>query len=113
MNQLELNNIAKLFVHTQSLEVAKKLDIVFSEDLGEKVKHVPGSAVHHIHNMALFYVLLRINSLYQTTESTEAASRQYLEFAETLKSRFLDIVESLKDFRPTGKKNEENNPKKE
>ena len=110
MNQLELNNIAKLFVHSQSLEVANKLDTIFTEDVKERVKQVPGPAVHHIHNMALFYAMVRINCLYQTNNSSEAAAREYLEHTEILKPKFLDIVNSLKDFEPVCEGDEGNDP---
>lgn len=113
MNQLELNNIAKLFVHNQSLEVTNKLDRILTEDLKERVKQIPGPAVHHIHNTALFYALLRINSMYQTNSSSKEDTRQYIEYAETFKAQFFDIVDSLKDFRPMSEENENNNPTNE
>ena len=113
MNQIELNNMAKLFVQNQSLEVADQLDRIFAEDLKERVKQIPGPAVHHIHNMALFYALLRINSIYQTNSSSKEDTRQYIEHAETFKAQFFDIVDSLKDFRPMSEKNENNNPTNE
>lgn len=100
MNQLELNNIAKLFVHSQSLEVANKLGTILAEDVKERVKQVSGPAVHHIHNMALFYTMVRINSLYQTNSNSKAALQEYLEYVEALKPKFLDLVNSLKDFEP-------------
>jgi hypothetical protein len=110
MNQLEQNRIAEFFIHNQSLEVANKLDTILTEDVKERVKQVPGPAVHHIHNMALFYAMVRINCLYQTNEGSKAESRQYIERAETLKLQFFDIVDSLKDFRPTSEKDENENP---
>ena len=110
MNQLELNRIAELFVQKQSIEVAKKLDSILIEDLKERAEQMPGSAVHHIHNVALFDSLLRINSLFQIKNRSEAASREYLEHAETLKPKFLDIVNSLKDFEPVCEGDEGNDP---
>jgi len=110
MNQLELNNIAKLFVQSQSIEVAKKLRTVLSEDLDERVTQMPGQAVHHIHNVALFDALLGINCLFHAKNPSEAGLREFLEHAETLRPKFLDIVDSLKDFEPTSKKNENKNP---
>jgi len=110
MNQLEQNRIAEFFIHNQSIDVTKKLESVLTEDLKEKGKEIPGSAVHYIHNIALFYALLRINCLFQAKSRSEAASREYLEHAEKLKPQFFDIVDSLKDFEPTSKKNENKNP---
>ena len=100
MNQFEQNKIAEFFIHSQSLEVTDKLEEVLVEDIKEQRKEIPGSIAHHIHNIALFYTLLRINSMFQANNSSKAASRQYLEHAETLKPKFLDIVDSLKDFEP-------------
>ena len=113
MNQLELNNMAKLFVHRESLEVANKLDRILIEDVKERVKQIPGPTVHHIHNMALFYALLRINSMYQANVGSTEDTRQYIEHAETFKPQFFDIVDSLKDFRPTSEKKEYDNPNNE
>ena len=109
MNQLEQNRIAEFFIHNQSIDVTKKLESVLTEDLKEKGKEVPGSAIHYIHNIALFYALLRINCLFQAKTSSEAATRQYLEHAETLRPKFLDIVDSIKDFRPTSEKDKNDN----
>lgn len=110
MNQLEQNRIAEFFIHNQSIDVTKKLESVLAEDLKKRGKEIPGSTVHYIHNIALFYALLRINCLFQVKNRSEAASREYIEHAETLKPQFFDIVDSLKDFRPTGEKDENENP---
>jgi len=108
MNQLEQNRIAEFVIHSQSLEVTNKLETVLTEDLKEMGKEIHGSVVHYIHNIALFYGLLRINCLFQANNNSEAASRQYLEHAKTLRLKFLDIVDSLKDFEPTDSSQKDN-----
>lgn len=113
MNQLEPNRIAELFVRSQSIEVAKKLRTVLSEDLDERVMQMPGPVVHHVHNVALFDALLGINCLFHTKGSAEAGLREYLGHAETLMPKFLDIVDSLKDFKPASEQGEDNNPASE
>lgn len=101
MNQLELNAIAKHFIQSQSFEVAKKLKGFLSEDLKEKIEELPGSTVHYIHNMALFDTLLGINCFCIPNNTSKAGLQEYLEHAKMLRSKFLDIVDSLKDFEPT------------
>ena len=104
MNQLELNRIAGDFIRSQSVELARKLKDVLAADLAERVKGLAGPTVHHIHNVALFDTMLGINCLFQTRDHSKAAVREYIEHAETLRPDFIDIVDSLKDFEPTGRK---------
>jgi len=101
MNQLELNTIAQHFIRSQSIEVMKKLKTILFDDLKERVKHMPGPTVHYIHNTALFDTLLVINSILANGNRSVQAVREYEEYAQTLRPKFLDIVDSLKDFRPT------------
>ena len=105
MNQTELNTIGKLFIKSQSIEVTNSLLRTLNEDIQERVKKIPVSAVHHVHNMALFYTLLNVNFLYKAIDDSDEASEEYLEHAETFKTQFLDIVEALKDFEPKDKGN--------
>ena len=101
MNQMELNKIAINFIQKQSLEVAKKLKGVLADDLRERAKEIGGPAVHYVHNRALFDTLLVINCLFTSRKQSQEAVQEYQEYAETLRSNFLDIVESLQDFEPT------------
>ena len=109
MNQLELNAIAKHFIQSQSLEVAKRLKGFLTEDLKERVEELPGQMVLYIHNMALFDTLLRINCLFISNNNSEVGLQEYLEHAETLRLKFQDIVESLKDFEPTDSSSQNDN----
>ncbi|MFC1762826.1 hypothetical protein ACFL6U_12205 [Planctomycetota bacterium] len=108
MNQLELNQIAQAFVQQQSVEVARSVKSVLSKDLDERVQELPGLAVRHIHNMALFNVLLGINLQFQSENNQESALRECLTHAESIRPKFLDIIESLQDFQPSGISNEDN-----
>ena len=101
MNQIQLNRIAMDFIQNQSLEVARKLKVVLADDLRERVKETGGPAVHYIHNIALFDCLASINTFFIHENDSEEAVRQYADYAETLRPKFLDIMEALKDFRPT------------
>ncbi len=103
MNQSELNRIAMSFIENKSLEVAKKVKGVLTEDLKEKMKEMPGLTVHHIHNVSLFEVLRLINCSFYSENSSKDDLKEYCEYAETFREKFLDIVESLKDFAPSGK----------
>ena len=103
MDQLELNAITKYSIQCQSFEVAKKLKGFLSEDLKIRAEEMPTSTVHYIHNMALFHTLLGINCFCITKKNSKAGLQEYLEHAETLRPKFLDIVESLKDFESTDK----------
>jgi hypothetical protein len=109
MNQLELNAIAKHFIQRQSFEVAKKLKGFLTEDLKERAEELPGPLVHYIHNMAVFDTLLGINCLFTQKNESETGLQEYLEHAETLRLKFLDIVDSLKDFEPTDSGNQKDN----
>jgi len=101
MNQMEMNRIAMHFIEGQSAEVAAKLRDVLYDDVEERAKKIGGPALHYIHNIALFYCLVSLNNLFLIENESDEALKQYLKRAETLRPQFLDIVESLKDFRPT------------
>lgn len=105
MNQIEMNRIAMSFIQNQSIEVAKKLDAVLAQDLEEKATKIGGPAVHYVHTMAMFDCLASINTFFANENRSDEAVNEYIKYAETLRPRFLDIVEALKDFRP-GKQNE-------
>ena len=107
MNQMTLNQIAMHFLKDQSLEVAGKLKEVILEDGRERIQHVDGPVLHHIHNEAVFNVLLNINSLFMQQERSEAAIGEYLAHAEPLRAQFFDIVDALKGFQPTSTPSDE------
>jgi hypothetical protein len=107
MNQIELNKIAMNFIKRQSLEVTVKLIDVLARDGECRSKQVGGRALHHIHNMALFNCLASINNFFITEDNSPDAVQQYTDFADTLRPKFLDIMEDLRDFRPTNGKTEE------
>ena len=100
MNQAELNKAGEIFILNQTVEVARKIDSTLTEDLTERINELPGTTIHHVHNMALFYAVTKLNSLFQLTNDSKESMREYMEHAESLKTRFLDIVDSLKDFQP-------------
>lgn len=101
MNQSELNKIAMNFIRSQSIEVATKLQETLSCDIEERSSQVAGQALHYIHNMALFDCMTWLNSLIALNDVPEEAIDEYLEFAGTLRTKFMAIVDELKDFQPT------------
>jgi len=101
MNQIELNTIAMNFIEHQSAEVAAKIKDVFHKDAQEKSEQVAGPTLHYIHNIALFDCLVMLNTFFMIEDNSREALQEYLRHAETLRPKFLDIMESLKDFKPT------------
>lgn len=101
MNQLELNHMAMRFVEMQSSEVANKLTQVLRDDCGERARLISGPPLQYIHNMALFACLAAINATFAEDDHSAEALRQYLVYAETLRPKFIDLMEELKDFRPS------------
>jgi hypothetical protein len=103
MNQMEMNQLARYVVETQSVEVCNKLQDVLVEDLKQRGSQIGGPVTHYVHNTALFHTLLALNCLLREQNSSREALQEYLEYAQTLLPKFLDIVEALKDFEPTGR----------
>ncbi len=101
MNQMTMNQIAMSFLRNQSHEVSSKIKQLLAEDAEERIHHVDGPVLHHIHNHAIFEVLLQINALFTQGHKSEDAVREYLKQAEPLKSQFFDIVDALKNFEPS------------
>jgi len=102
MDQKELNQVALDFIHNQGIEVATKLRETLLCDVKERSEQVSWQALHHIHNMALFECLVWLNSMLSLDEDiSEESFNEYLCFVETLRPKFLDIIEALKDFQPT------------
>lgn len=102
MNQIELNRMANHYINKQSYELSEKLENVLFEDIAAKKEEMSGPMLHHVHNTSLFFALLNINCFYLRQSNSEAATEQYLKLAETLRPKFLEIVEALKDFQPEG-----------
>lgn len=96
MNQLELNNLAKLFMREQTFEILEKLVPTLIEDLDERGKRIPGRSIHHIYSLALFECLVWVNSF--IVDLSEKERCDYLDFSDKLKPKFMDIVEKLEDF---------------
>ena len=103
MNRTELDVAAGLFVYNQSIELADKIGDVLSEDVASRVKQMSSPIAHYVHNLALFYALARINCLFLSNNDSDEACEEYHEHVESLKTQFLDIVDSLKDFEPSDK----------
>jgi len=101
MNQLELNTIAMNFIEHQSAEVAAKIKDVFHKDAQERSEQIAGPTLHYIHNIALFDCLVMLNTFFMVENKSQESVNEYLKYAETLRPKFLDIMESLKDFEPT------------
>lgn len=101
MNQIELNKIAMSFLMSQSAEVASKIREFLHKDAQERADQMVGRPLHYIHNMALFECLVYLNSFFTIENNSREAVKEYAKYAETLRPRFLDIMESLRDFEPT------------
>jgi hypothetical protein len=103
MNQAELNRIALNYVQLQSGEIASKITGLLSEDLHKRITEINGPTIHHIHNEALFHSLVILNSLSLTENRSKETVHEFCSLAELLKPKFMEIIEALKDFQPTGK----------
>ena len=101
MNQMELNNIATIYIQNKSIEITTKLLDVLKEDIKDSVSELGGATLQHIHNMALLRLLLCINGMQLLDNPSEDEVRQFLEFVETMRPRFWDMVEAVNDFMPT------------
>ena len=102
MDQSELNKVEFDSLRIQSVEVAAKSQKILLCDAEERSKKVPWEVLHHIHNMSLFECLVWLNSMALfSQDDSEELLNEYTCFAETLRPKFLDIVEALKDFQPT------------
>jgi len=108
MNQIELNKIAMSFLKNKSDEVASKLREVLRKDVQKRVGQISGRALNHIHNMALFNSLICVNALFAEKNDSMDATIEYAKHVETLRPKFLDLVESLQDFEPTMGNSEDN-----
>ena len=112
MDQKLLNMIALDTIDSHHCQVVSKLKDFFNRDIKKRSKDLPGAAVHHVHNTSLFECLIWMNPVFCRTNKSEQAFDEYMKFAETLKPKFMEIVESLKDFQPTGDPKDGNQSRK-
>lgn len=103
MNQTELNRIANNYIQLQSGEIASKITSVLSEDLHKRSTELNGPTIHHIHNEALFHSLVILNSISLTENRSKETVHEFCSLAESLKPKFMEIIEALKDFQSTRK----------
>jgi len=101
MDQKLLNTIALNVIDTHRAEVFVELRELLSKDCQKRQEKISGEVVHHVHNTVLFDCLVWLNPLYSIEDTSETAWREYLRFADTLQPKFREIVEALKDFKPT------------
>jgi hypothetical protein len=101
MDQAELNRVAISFLRAQAFEVADKLRQTLIADIKKRSVRISGVALHHIHNMAMFECLMWLNS--QVALGKDASKEtvdDYVCLTETLRPKFQEIVNTLKDFQP-------------
>ena len=101
MNQTELNKIAEHFLRDQSIEVAAKLRNALHEDAEERSQRIGGLALHYVHNISLFDCCVWLNSFFTMEDDSKEAVEEYVRYVETLRPKFLDLLESLRDFEPS------------
>jgi len=104
MNQLELNHVALRCIQMRIREVGAKLTQVLCEDREERARLVSGPLLHYIHNMALFDCFAALNAVFAADDHSAEDVHQYIEYAETLRPKFIDLMEELQDFRPVDQK---------
>jgi hypothetical protein len=101
MDQAELNKVAMSFIRSQTFEVAEKLRETLVADLKKRSQKVSGMALHHIHNMAMFECMAWLNSLVALGKDVPKETvDDYVRLTETLRPKFQEIIDALKDFQP-------------
>ena len=100
MNQAELNRIAIGYIEMQSVEVARKIDSVLRDDLLKRSESLNGPVIHHIHNLAIYHSLVKLNGIFRIDDESDEAVNEYCELAYSLKPKFIELTETLKDFQP-------------
>lgn len=103
MDQRLLNTIALNVIESNRAEVFAELRELFDRDVQRRKDKISGAAVHYIHNASLFDCLIWLNAMFSMEDSSENAWKEYLCFSDTLRPKFHEIVEALKDFQPLGK----------
>ena len=99
MNQQELNQIAMNFIYTKSLEVEEKVVDLLLKDMQE-TDNLSLQSVKHIHNLALYHVIARINYSLETIDDDEKAADSYIEFVNKNEDSFMSLCEYFRDFTP-------------
>ncbi|MFA6186353.1 MAG: hypothetical protein WC770_03955 [Phycisphaerae bacterium] len=107
MDQKLLNTIALDAIERHRTEVFRELRDLLEEDCKKRQGHIPGEAIHHVHNVVLFDCLVLLNPFFSRENDSENAWREYLRFADTLEPKFREIVNNLKDFRPASNPQED------
>lgn len=99
MNQAELNRVATSFLRTQAFEVADKLRQTLIVDVKKRSDRLSGTTLHHIHNIAMFECLAWLNSQVALgKDAPKEAVDDYVRLTETLRPKFQEIIDTLKDF---------------
>jgi hypothetical protein len=101
MNQTELNKIAHAYIETEAVKLAIELGKVITDDIKERIGVLPASGARHLHNLAMFLLLGRINDprmMLPEEEIPADAGQHYGKFILSMKSSFLDYCEKLQDF---------------
>ena len=100
MDQKDLNQIAAAFIKSESMKVATKLVEKLQDDITERKERISEEALRHIHTLSLFELLAIISlSRSPDKEISKEAARAYSKLVESLKPKYLQIAEELKDFR--------------
>ncbi|MHB9068799.1 MAG: hypothetical protein ACYC54_00355 [Sedimentisphaerales bacterium] len=102
MDQKLLNTLAMEVIDRHRTEAFRELRELLERDCEKRQEQIPGMAVHHVHNVALFDCLVWLNPLFSRENHSEEAWQEYLIFASTLEPKFREIVNNLKDFRSSG-----------
>ncbi len=109
MNRKELEKLADRY-HKYAMRASTKLQEALFNDLGETLlqniesgkMELSEEAIPCVYNISLFYLLLKINGLYTYDLNSQTIREQYIKFAETMETKFWDIVEELNNFQPEG-----------
>jgi hypothetical protein len=100
MDQKLLNTIALDVIAKCRNEVFLELQELLERDCKKRREQIPSAAIHHVHNAILFDCLVWLNPLFIMENDSENAWKEYLYFADTLRTKFQEIVNALKDFQP-------------
>jgi hypothetical protein len=97
MDQKQRHEMALKALDDQCTEAFVVLSICLERDRSKRQEYLPQDVVRYIHNDALFECLRVVNSAVSIKTVME-----YRRFADTLRPKFFEIVEALRNFQPTG-----------
>ncbi|MHB9068800.1 MAG: hypothetical protein ACYC54_00360 [Sedimentisphaerales bacterium] len=97
MDQKQRHELALKALDNQCTEAFVMLSLCLDRDRFQRQRCIPQDVMRYIHNEALFGCLRTVNS----TASLKSI-KEYLRFADTLKPKFFEIVEAIRNFQPTG-----------